>query len=51
MNRQQQDIEQEIFEALDRVAQGETTVDDAKLLAAASGVKWKLNEPKPASMD
>lgn len=40
-SQSQDQLEQEIYEALDRVAQGDATVSDATLLAAASGVRWK----------
>lgn len=37
----QAEVEREVCEALDRVAHGESTLDDARLLAAASGARWK----------
>lgn len=43
--RQQQELDEELqhslFDALDRTAEGSSTVDDARLLAWASGVMWE----------
>ena len=41
---QPQKMELQICEALDRVAQGETTIEDAMLLAAVCGVRWEFQQ-------
>lgn len=37
----QEEIEHDIIEALDRVATGTSTADDARLLAWASGIQYQ----------